>query len=152
LLIVKKLHAKATIPTIAYEMDLCWDVYANEEKFLYKGQIVSLSTGIACAAFKDQYLLQGEASGLVTPLGLIVKDRSSLAVRGVTTHGGVIDPGYRGEIIVLMMNTNSVPWLIRAGDKIAQLLPVEILTGPVYEQADLPPSERGIKGFGSSGR
>jgi dUTP pyrophosphatase len=71
------------------------------------------------------------------------------------TAGGVIDAGYRGEILVVMNNLaiESGPYQIHAGDKIAQMIPIPVLTGAAVQLLDeLPPAFRGAKGFGSSGR
>ena len=75
-----------------------------------------------------------------------------MAARGIATTGGVIDAGYRGEILVLMTNLGDVPVELKAGEKIAQMIPVPVLTGDVIEVADLEESARAAKGFGSSGR
>ena len=85
------------------------------------------------------------------PLGLLVRDRSSMAARGVTTTGGVIDAGYRGEILVLMTNLGHEVVELKAGEKIAQMIPVPVLTGGVFEVDELVESARAGKGFGSSG-
>ena len=62
-------------------------------------------------------------------LGLLVRDRSSMAARGVATTAGVIDAGYRGEILVLMTNLGEAAVELKAGEKIAQMIPVPVLTG-----------------------
>jgi dUTP pyrophosphatase len=86
------------------------------------------------------------------PLGLLVRDRSSMAARGIATTGGVIDAGYRGEILVLMTNLGDATVELNAGEKIAQMVPVPVLTGPVEEVKSLEDSARAAKGFGSSGK
>jgi dUTP pyrophosphatase len=75
-----------------------------------------------------------------------------MAARGVATTGGVIDAGYRGEILVLMTNLGDGVVEIAAGEKIAQMIPVPVLTGLVQEVETLEVSARAEKGFGSSGR
>jgi len=75
-----------------------------------------------------------------------------MAARGVATTAGVIDAGYRGEILVLMTNLTDVAVELKAGEKIAQMIPVPVLTGPVQEVDTLEDSARAEKGFGSSGR
>jgi dUTP pyrophosphatase len=97
-------------------------------------------TGVAVA---------GMAGG--SPVGFLVKDRSSMAAKGVFTHGGVIDSSYRGEIMVLMTTLTQI-YEIRSGDRIAQLVPTPVLTGPVTESTELTSGARGSRGFGSSGR
>jgi len=86
------------------------------------------------------------------PLGLLVRDRSSMAARGVAVTGGVIDAGYRGEIQILLTNLTDEAIRLNAGDKIAQMIPVPVLTGVVRQVEDLADSSRAEKGFGSSGR
>jgi dUTP pyrophosphatase len=86
------------------------------------------------------------------PLGLLVRDRSSMASKGIATTAGVIDAGYRGEILVLMTNLGQAPVELKAGEKIAQMIPVPVLTGAVEQVASLEDSARAEKGFGSSGR
>lgn len=75
-----------------------------------------------------------------------------MAARGIATTGGVIDAGYRGEILVLMTNLGEDPIDLRAGEKVAQMVPVPVLTGSIEEVMSLDQSLRAEKGFGSSGR
>ena len=123
--------------------DLGYDIFALEDALLEPRQTVKLRTGIAVEA---RFPSTGE------PLGLLVRDRSSMAARGLATTGGVIDAGYRGEILVVMTNLGDEDVELKAGEKIAQMVPVRVLTGPVEEVSDLEGSERAAKGFGSSGR
>ncbi|MEI9970415.1 MAG: hypothetical protein WDM87_18050 [Terracidiphilus sp.] len=81
-----------------------------------------------------------------------MRDRSSMAARGIATTGGVIDSGYRGEILVLMTNLGEAAVELKAGEKIAQMVPVPVLTGLVQVVESLEVSDRAEKGFGSSGR
>jgi dUTP diphosphatase len=144
MLLVKLLEPGATLPTVAHPgEDLGYDVYSLNQVWLYRGKMERVRTGIAVAAY--------EVHMKHTPLGLILKDRSSMAGKGVHTHGGVIDAGYRGEIMVSMTTINQLPYMIEAGAKIAQMVPVPVLTGKVLETDDLGGSKRGQKGFGSSG-
>jgi dUTP pyrophosphatase len=74
-----------------------------------------------------------------------------MAARGLATTGGVIDAGYRGEILIVMTNLGDKDVELKSGEKIAQMVPVPVLTGPVEEVASLEDSSRAAKGFGSSG-
>ena len=85
-------------------------------------------------------------------MGALLRDKSSMAARRLVLTGGVIDAGYRGEIKVLMENLSDLPATIRAGDKIANLIPYPVMTGEVKVVDDLNESSRKAGGFGSSGR
>jgi dUTP pyrophosphatase len=138
---VKLLEESAIAPTVAHPgEDLGYDLYASHDHTLIPGQVHRVRTGVAVA---------GEASGAA--VGFLVRDRSSMAAKGVFTHGGVIDSSYRGEVMVLM-TTISNSYEIRAGDRMAQLVPVPVLTGEVHVTAELVEGTRGARGFGSSGR
>lgn len=141
---VKLLEAGARTPVVAHPgEDLGYDVFALEGARLGPRETVRVRTGIAVEAREPR---TGAA------LGLLVRDRSSMAARGIATTGGVIDAGYRGEILVLMTNLGDVAVELKAGEKIAQMIPVPVLTGMVEEVGSLEDSARAEKGFGSSGR
>jgi len=141
---VKLLEAGARAPVVAHPgEDLGYDLFALEGVALAPRSTVKVRTGISVEA-------RHPATG--APLGLLVRDRSSMAARGVATTAGVIDAGYRGEILVLMTNLTDVAVELKAGEKIAQMIPVPVLTGPVQEVDTLEDSARAEKGFGSSGR
>jgi dUTP pyrophosphatase len=141
---VKLLEQAARLPAVAHPgEDLGYDLFALEATTLAPRITVKVRTGIAVEA-------RHPATG--APLGLLVRDRSSMAARGVATTAGVIDAGYRGEILVLMTNLGEAAIELKAGEKIAQMVPVPVLTGPVQEVETLEDSSRAEKGFGSSGR
>jgi dUTP pyrophosphatase len=83
--------------------------------------------------------------------GGIIKDRSSMAAKRVYTSAGVIDAGYRGEIIVLLRDDNSSEYVIKGGDKIAQIVPLKSIECIVEEAEDLSTTSRSDGGFGSTG-
>jgi dUTP pyrophosphatase len=141
---VKLLEAGARAPAVAHPgEDLGYDLFALEGIALAPRATAKVRTGIAVEA---RHPITG------APLGLLVRDRSSMAARGVATTAGVIDAGYRGEILVLMTNLTDAAVELKAGEKIAQMIPVPVLTGPVQEVETLEDSARAEKGFGSSGR
>jgi dUTP pyrophosphatase len=132
------------LPVVAHPgEDLGYDIFALEGVALAPRHAVRVRTGIA---------VEARQPGTGAPLGLLVRDRSSMAVRGIATTAGVIDSGYRGEILVLMTNLGEEAIELKAGEKIAQMIPVPVLTGPVEEVQTLEVSAREGKGFGSSGR
>jgi len=138
---VVRLDPRARLPTRAYPADAGLDLYALEQATLAPGERAAIRTGIAIE------LRDGDA-GLVVP-------RSGLAARhgiALVNAPGLIDSGYRGEVRVLLLNTDrSTTFTVAAGDRIAQLLLVRVHTPAVVEVERLAPSERGGGGFGSSG-
>jgi dUTP pyrophosphatase len=141
---VKLLEAGARAPVVAHPgEDLGYDLFALEGAVLAPRATVKVRTGIA---------VEARHPGTGTPLGLLVRDRSSMAARGIATTAGVIDAGYRGEILVLMTNLGESAIELKTGEKIAQMIPVPVLTGSVETVESLEESARAEKGFGSSGQ
>jgi len=137
---VRKLDAGAQVPRYAHVGpfgDLAADLYAVAGVTLEVGATLPVATGIAME-FPSTH-------------GALVEDRSGLAVRGVTTLAGVIDPGYRGEIKVVMTNLSTAAVEIKAGDRIAQLRIVRRIEAVFEEVSELVEAPRGVKGFGSTG-
>ena len=138
---VARLDPRARLPTRAYEHDAGLDLYALEPARLGPGERASVRTGIAVE------IPEGHA-GLVLP-------RSGLAARhgiALVNAPGLIDAGYRGELRVLLLNTDRVSGVeLEEGDRIAQLILVRVESPPVEEVEELSPSERGPGGFGSTG-
>jgi dUTP pyrophosphatase len=144
MLLVKLLATGARAPVVAHPgEDLGYDLFALEAVTLAPRATVKARTGISVEA-------RHPANGV--PLGLLVRDRSSMAARGVATTAGVIDAGYRGEILILMTNLSDAPVELNAGEKIAQMIPIPVLTGLVQVVETLEVSARAEKGFGSSGQ
>lgn len=140
---VKLLMPRAKAPTVAHPgEDLGYDIYAAETLTIEPRGHALVPTGIAIECTSPA----GER------MGALLRDKSSMAARRLALTGGVIDAGYRGEIQVLLENLGDAPALIRAGDKIANLIPYPVLTGAVKVVEDLSESSRKAGGFGSSGR
>ncbi len=141
---VKRLESGARLPVVAHPgEDLGYDVFALEGAVLAARATVKVRTGIAVEARHPE-------TG--APLGLLVRDRSSMAARGLATTGGVIDAGYRGEVLIVMTNLGDSAQQIQPGEKIAQMVPVPVLTGTVHDVENLEESVRATKGFGSTGK
>ncbi|HEY1777399.1 MAG TPA: dUTP diphosphatase [Solirubrobacteraceae bacterium] len=138
---VARLQEDAILPTRAYEGDAGLDLYAAHAARLGPGERASIGTGVAVA------IPPGHA-GLVLP-------RSGLALRhgiALVNAPGLIDEGYRGELRVLLLNTDlQASFEIVAGDRIAQLVLVAVAAPALVEVAQLGSSEREERGFGSSG-
>jgi|SRR5579872_1305919 len=140
---VKLLRPEAKAPTIAHPgEDLGYDLYAAESVSFAPRSGGIVPTGISIELT--------DASG--KPMGALVRDRSSMAVRRIITTAGVIDSGYRGEIRIVMENLSDKPQEIHAGDKIANLIPYPVLTGAIKVTEELAESSRMAGGFGSSGK
>jgi dUTP pyrophosphatase len=138
----RRLKVAARPPTQAHEGDAGYDLHAAEAATIGPGERVSVGTGIAVA------IPEGQA-GLVIP-------RSGLAARhgiSVVNAPGLIDSGYRGELRVLLLNTDrSEAFTVEPGDRIAQLVLVRVETEELEEVAELDETARGPGGFGSTGR
>ena len=140
---VKLLSPHAKAPTVAHPgEDLGYDVYSAVTLTIPPKGHAIVSTGIAVEC--------SSASG--EKMGALLRDKSSMAARRLILTGGVIDAGYRGEIRVLMENLGEAPAEIRAGDKIANLIPYPVLTSEVEVVEELGDSRRQAGGFGSTGR
>jgi dUTP pyrophosphatase len=138
---VARLDERALLPTRAYAGDAGLDLYALEEAWLGPGARASVPTGIAVEIPPGQ-------AGLVLP-------RSGLAARhgiALVNAPGLIDAGYRGEIRILLLNTDRhAGFTVAAGDRIAQLVLMRVESPEVVEVDALAGSQRGADGFGSSG-
>lgn len=161
---VKLLHEDAIPPSVAHVgSDIGFDLYSIEDVVLQPGVPVKVRTGIA---------VEGPPG-----CGFVLGDRSSMAAKGVTYAGGRIDAGYRGEILVCLINVNQPVYSlrivrqaggpisdvaldctdvnvhIRKGDKIVQMSPFDARTDmEITLVEELTTSHRGVMGFGSSGR
>jgi dUTP pyrophosphatase len=137
---IKKLHPDAILPTYAHGSleDAGLDLRALERTVLTPGTAQSVSTGLAIE-LPPGYEAQ-------------IRPRSGIAsTHSITVNLGTIDPGYRGEIRVVMFNLGDAEYPIEQGDRIAQLVVAHYETVQ-WEEGELGDSERGSGGFGSSGR
>ena len=137
---VQLLHPAAQLPRYAHTGpwgDLAADLTNCSTLNILPGETVAVPTGIALA--------------LPEGFGALVEDRSGLALRGLTTLAGVIDPGYRGEIKVVLTNLASEPQTLAAGSRIAQLRIVRRFEAAFVQVESLDETERSVGGFGSTG-
>ncbi len=136
-----RLDPRAQVPTRAHPGDAGLDLHAAQDAVLPPGERASIGTGIAVE-------IPSGYAGLVIP-------RSGLAARhgiSVVNAPGLIDAGYRGEIRVLLLNTDPrEPFAVRAGARIAQLVIIPVALAEPVEVDSLETSQRGTGGFGSTG-
>ncbi len=137
-----RLHPEAKPPAQAHPGDAGYDLHAAESVWLGPGDRASVGTGVAVS------IPEGLA-GLVLP-------RSGLAAQhgiALVNAPGLIDSGYRGEVRVLLLNTDrDDPFEVEVGDRIAQLVLVRFESPPLEEAEQLDETSRGDGGFGSTGR
>ena len=138
---VRKVRPDAVLPSRAYDGDAGLDLPAAEAVVLAPGERAVVGTGLAVA------VPEGHA-GFVQP-------RSGLAAKhGITIVNapGLVDSGYRGEVKVVLLNTGDEPFAVEPGMRIAQFVVLPVAAVELVEVADLPDTERGKRGHGSSGR
>jgi dUTP pyrophosphatase len=139
---VAKLKDNAVIPTRAHPGDAGLDLYSTEIAHLGPGERWSIGTGIALE------IPEGHA-GLVLPRSGLAREHGIALVNSP----GLIDAGYRGEVRVLLLNTDPAETVrIEAGARIAQLVVAPVAIAAPVEVTELSDSARGEGGFGSSGR
>lgn len=126
------------VPTKTNSNDAGYDLYAAEDVVIPPSDRRTIKTGLSLE-------MPDHLSGLIWP-------RSGLAVKqGIDVLAGVVDAGYRGEIMVCLLNTSSLHVTISKGDRIAQLIFQEVLNVTLTLSDELNTSQRGGNGFGSSG-
>jgi dUTP pyrophosphatase len=137
---IQRLRPDAVIPERAYSGDAGLDLSACERVELGPGERAVVGTGLAVA-------IPERHAGLVQP-------RSGLAARhGITIVNtpGLVDSGYRGELRIVLLNTDREhSFVVEPGMRIAQLVVVPVAAPEPFEVEELPESERGVRGFGSS--
>lgn len=136
-LLIEKIDSSAILPTRAHPTDAGLDLYALEEAVVASKSWQLIRTGIKIA-------LPDQTVGLVW-------DKSGLAKQGLHTLAGVIDAGYRGEVIINLYNFAETDYPVKAGQKIAQLLIQNILCPELVEAVIDGQTDRGSAGFGSTG-
>jgi dUTP pyrophosphatase len=135
---IQKLDLNATIPSYAHPGDAGMDIYSNEDATIAPGERSAVKTGIAMAV----------PEGYVA----LVWDKSGRALKeGLTTMAGVVDSGYRGEVMIVMLNTSTSDAEIKKGQKLAQILVQPVASPELVEVESLDESSRGTGGFGSTG-
>jgi dUTP pyrophosphatase len=135
---VKKLYKDAVMPSRAHHDDAGIDLFAYGDYTLHPQEMVTIKTGCAFEIDKGY-------------VGLIW-DKSSIGAKGIKTLGGVVDAGYRGEVLVMLHNLSNELHTFKHGHKVAQLLIQKVEFPEIVEVGELSDSIRGQGGFGSTGK
>ena len=136
---VTRLVPHAVLPSRGSVGAAGYDLYSTDNYVVFPGHRVVVSTGVAVQLPPGTY-------GRIAP-------RSGLAVKhGLDTLAGVVDPDYAGEVKVVLVNTDMrIPFVIKPGYRIAQLILEKYESAEVVEAAGVPDTDRGTDGFGSTG-
>lgn len=135
---VKLLDNFAKIPTRGSEFAAGYDLYSSQRAIIQSGKRSMVSTGISVELPKGHFAR--------------ISPRSGLAVKnGIDVMAGVIDEDYRGELKVVLYNTDKNDFMINIGDRIAQLIIIPYFTPNIVITSDLNYTQRGDNGFGSTG-
>lgn len=131
----------ARLPERAYEQDAAFDLFSVEDSIVAPQHRQVIGTGVAL--------------GLPSGVAALTLPRSGLAAEhgvALVNAPGLIDPGYRGELRIILLNTDRhQPFHVGVGDRIAQLLIVSLSPASFFETVQLDATDRGDRGFGSSG-
>lgn len=133
-----KLDKGAFMPTRAYKYDAGYDLRTPEKVHLDGGAMVNIDTGVHIE------IPRGYAG--------LIKSKSGLYTKHGITADGLIDSGFTGSIMVRLVNHSDSPYVFDVGDKITQIVFVSIITPELEETDSFDDSDRGEKGYGSSGR
>lgn len=134
-----KTHPDAQLPKKNHEDDAGWDLFAVEDKIIPAKSKETVDVGLKLAFLESGYWIR-------------VASRSGLSFKnGILAHPGVVDNGYRGELGVLLYNHDSRDHIVKKGDRIAQIV-VHFNVDMDVEWGNIEETQRGEKGFGSSGR
>lgn len=123
----------------AIEGDAGYDIYSNEECIIKAKSSTAIKTGVCIELPKEYWFEIMSKSGLATK-------------HSIAAHNGVVDNGYRGEIIVYLYNHSDVDYKVHKNDKVAQGVIRKLFVFNIQEEDTLSSSDRGSKGFGSTGR
>lgn len=140
---VKRVHPKSKLPVRGTPLSVGYDLFSCEDHTIEHGSTMKVDTGIQAHVVNQ---------GLGKRYYLQIESRSSLASRGIFVLGGIIDPDYTGNIIIIIFNHSNEVYTIHEGDKIAQMIVHNASYPHIVETNDLSmDTYRGSKGFGSTG-
>lgn len=135
-----QLDLEAKLPFYGSKEAACGDLYSVKDVVIEPGKVATIHTGLQVAYIPEGYKLE-------------IYDRSGMGAKGIMVANGVgqIDSDYRGELKVLLYNTNDVDFVVSVGDRIAQVAVEEVIKMPFSFVEKVESTERGSGGFGSTG-
>ena len=134
-----KTNEEAKLPVKNHSDDAGWDLFSVEDKTIQANSKDVVNVGLKLAYLEPGYWIR-------------VASRSGMSFKnGILAHPGVIDNGYRGDLGVLLYNHSNVPYQVKKGDRVAQIV-VHFNIDVDVEWGDIENTQRGEKGFGSSGK
>jgi dUTP pyrophosphatase len=137
-LFIKKMRDDAHVPTRAHHDDAGIDLYACGEHVVLPHTTATIPLGIAIE-------IEVGYAGLI-------RDKSSIGAKSIKTLGGVIDAGYRGELLAMVHNLSNESYTFSHGHKVAQMIIQKVEFPEIVEAEELSESKRGTGGFGSTGK
>jgi len=135
---VKKIDKKVELPSYLYDSDVGFDLRANESIKLFPGEQKEIKTGIIIEIPEGCVGLIRDRVGIVTKMG-------------VHTAAGTFDPGFRGEVSIFLVNLSEETKYVEQGMRVAQMIIIPVIKPKIIEVKELSDTERGDKGFGSTG-
>jgi dUTP pyrophosphatase len=139
-IVFEKTHPKALLPKKSLEKDVGWDIFAVEDSVIPPKDSISIKSGLKVAHIDDGYWFK-------------IESRSGLAFKhDIVSFQGIIDNNYRGELGLKLFNFSNKEYIIHSGDRVAQLVIYYENIDFSIEWGSVTPSNRGDKGFGSSGK
>ena len=135
---VKRLGPDAELPSYVYESDVGFDLRADEQIRLFPGEQKAVKTGLILEIPEGHVGLIRDRVGIVTEMG-------------VHTSAGTFDPGYRGEISIVLVNLSEETRFIETGMRIAQMIILPVVKPKIVEIKKVSETKRGEKSFGSTG-
>jgi dUTP pyrophosphatase len=139
-MVFEKIHPNAQLPKKAHPNDEGWDLFAVEDQTIEAKSSAVVKVGLKIAFLDEGYWLK-------------VESRSGLAFNhDIVAFQGVLDNGYNGELKIKLFNFSTLPYVIKSGDRVAQILVKYSITDFGVEWGKTVPSQRGSNGIGSTGK
>ena len=149
---VQLVHPKAKAPVKAHNGDIAWDIFCVDDDMWNSKLFCEGEPCFELMPYESYTFSTGIKVGVPHNYGFLLRERSGLGVSDISLGAGVIEGTYRGEWRIHIRNISKKPRMFKVGDKICQAVLIPIIPAQTELVNELPSTERGEKGFGSSGR